>query len=105
MAFHPFEVNVPHLAYAFLGGFVVIVSPRGVTFGLSWRVALRLGWGGVVWWEDEAEPTLPPSSSSSFPSPSRICSVSASPHPVRLRGFSSDSFRSSSKKDSTWGKL
>lgn len=26
MAFHPFEVNVPHLAYAFLGGFVVIVS-------------------------------------------------------------------------------
>jgi NhaP-type Na+/H+ or K+/H+ antiporter len=23
MAFSPFEVNVPHLAYAFLGGFVV----------------------------------------------------------------------------------
>lgn len=23
-AFHPFEVTVPHLAYAFLGGFVVI---------------------------------------------------------------------------------
>jgi len=26
MAFHPFEVNAPHLVYAFLGGFVVIVS-------------------------------------------------------------------------------
>jgi hypothetical protein len=25
MAFHPFEVNVPHLAYTILGGFVVVV--------------------------------------------------------------------------------
>ena len=24
MAFHPFEVNVPHLAYTIIGGFVVI---------------------------------------------------------------------------------
>jgi hypothetical protein len=32
MAFHPFEVNVPHLAYAFLGGFVVIVSPTRSVF-------------------------------------------------------------------------
>jgi hypothetical protein len=29
-SFHPFEVNVPHLAYAFLGGFVVIVRHSSI---------------------------------------------------------------------------
>ena len=44
MAFHPFEVNVPHLAYAFLGGFVVIVS-RALSVG---RVVGWIGSAGEV---------------------------------------------------------
>jgi hypothetical protein len=35
MAFHPFEVNAPHLVYAFLGGFIVIVSPTLFFFSCS----------------------------------------------------------------------
>jgi hypothetical protein len=45
MAFHPFEVNVPHLAYAFLGGFVVIVSLFSSFFFLVLSVVRGFGSG------------------------------------------------------------
>jgi hypothetical protein len=45
MAFHPFEVNVPHLAYAFLGGFVVIVSIFHLTLSLDSFCDLVRGFG------------------------------------------------------------
>jgi hypothetical protein len=45
MAFHPFEVNVPHLAYAFLGGFVVIVSLFLLTLSLDSFCGLVHGLG------------------------------------------------------------
>ncbi len=38
--FYPFEVNVPHLAYAFLGGFVVLVSGRELD--AAFLVALKV---------------------------------------------------------------